>query len=143
MSGVFSGPMFAKAEDVFWKSIFEQEGMHYNIYSGKRAKKDDHCTMDGLRNLFPEGEANELNFCLFSTSGVHGSYCTIEEVEKTLKNIPNEDDDYFPEMITFLVVHPRVVCMRYGNVKPETQDDIDFLKKLRQSSWDAIKKIGQ
>ena len=83
--------------------------------------------MDRLREIFPDGEANQMNFCLFSTSGVHGSYWTIEEVE--LNQSPE---------VTFLIVHPRLVAMQYGNVEPKTAEDFAFLKKLRQSSKDVI-----
>lgn len=29
-----------------------------------------------LRSVFPDGEADEMNLALFSTSGTHGSYTT-------------------------------------------------------------------
>jgi hypothetical protein len=87
--------------------------------------------MAALRQLFPGGEANELNACLFSTSGVHGTYCTIEDVEA------GEAFD-----VTFLVVQPRIVCVRYGVCKPETPEDFAFLKRLRASSLSAIATIG-
>lgn len=41
------------------------DGGHYSI---NRARDG----MDLLRLVFPDGEANEMNICLFSTSGVHG-----------------------------------------------------------------------
>lgn len=94
------------------------------------------CGMAALRAMFPDGKANELNFVLFSTSGIHGSYITIEEaatrISKRLNKIPS-----FMQ-ITFLVVHPRLVCLRYGLCVPETKDDIIFLKMLRESSKEAV-----
>ena len=87
--------------------------------------------MEELRELFPDAEANDLNFVLFSTSGVHGSYNKIEDFEAGKV-----------DRITFVVVQPRIVCMRYGNVKPQNQDDIDFLKALRSSSWLVASQIG-
>lgn len=88
--------------------------------------------MQHLRDIFPDGQANEMNFMLFSTSGVHGSYCTIEKVEKD------------PELrcVTFLVVQPRIVRLSYGNCYPKTAEDFAFLKKLRASSREAMTKIG-
>ena len=38
--------------------------------------------MEFLRTLFPDAEADYMNFCLFSTSGVHGSYVRIEDAER-------------------------------------------------------------
>jgi len=86
--------------------------------------------MAALRELFPDGKANDLNFCLFSTSGVHGSYCLIEAAEA-------EGCD-----VTFLVVQPRIVGMRYGICRPSTPDDFAFLKALRESSHKAVCSIG-
>lgn len=97
--------------------------------------------MSFLKELFPEAEANELNFCLFSTSGVHGTYTTLEEIPSPW--IQDSEDHQWPRQVTFLVVHPRIVRMSYGNAKPESLADIEFLKKLRRSSWEAVSKIGK
>lgn len=136
MSAVLSGPMFEPAEGNFFRSLFSKTGAHYNIYSAGREAADG---MAAIRQIFPDGEADELNFCLFSTSGVHGSYQTIEEAEEHL-NKPSEETH---GDVTFLIVHPRIVCLRYGNCQPQNADDISFLKKLRASSWRAVKKIGE
>lgn len=82
--------------------------------------------MDVLRSLFPDGEANDLNFVMFSTSGTHGSYLTIEEVAAS----PETDE---PCKLTVLVIQPRVVRMLYGEVAITT-DDVPFLMKLQESS---------
>lgn len=89
--------------------------------------------MQCLRDFFPDGVADYMNFVLFSTSGVHGTYLTIEEVEKS-------DED---KAVTFLVIQPRTVYMTYGNCVPESDDDFKFLRKLRASSKRAIAGIGQ
>jgi hypothetical protein len=90
--------------------------------------------MEALRQLFPDGEANDLNAVLFSTSGVHGTYCTIEEVER--------GGDEASKDVTFVVIQPRIVCMRYGNVTPHTAEDFAFLKRLRASSQRALAGVG-
>ncbi len=100
-----------------------------SVYSVRRCKLHD--GMSALRQMFPDGIASELNFVLFSTSGVHGDYGTIEECESEPGCC-----------MTFLIVQPRVVCLSYGNCAPDGKDDFDFLKKLRASSWDAVRKIG-
>lgn len=110
------------------------EGGHYSIMS----LIDPNTAMKALREMFPEGKADELNFVLFSTSGVHGHYCLIESAEARL----NGEDPEAADDVTFVVVHPRMVAMRYGNCTPESQDDIDFLKTLRASSFEAIASIG-
>lgn len=82
--------------------------------------------MADLRRLFPDGEANDLNFVMFSTSGIHGSYMTIEEVAASLGT---EEESG----ITVLVIQPRIVAMRYGTIDIEP-DDVPYLLKLRESS---------
>lgn len=92
--------------------------------------------MDFLKQFFPDATANEMNLCLFSTSGIHGNYDTIDEVREWFI----EDDKLSP--ITFLVVQPRICALRYGNCIPKSIEDFEFLEKLRQSSWDACLSIG-
>ena len=88
-------------------------------------------SMGLLKSVFPDGEANVMNFVLFSTSGVHGTYKTIEEEEKK------------PGIgVTFVIVQPRVVTMQYGVVKPRSREDFTYLKKLRNSSQKAVMNIG-
>ena len=105
-----------------------------------RADKQDYCIwrlidpeqgLDALKALFPAADADERNFVLFSTSGVHGSYRTIEQEQKA----PGAG-------VTFMVIQPRLVLTRYGVVNPKTDDDFDFLKKLRASSWKAMAQVG-
>ena len=128
-----SGPMFEPSDHGIYRSVHRKEGAHYNTYAVQ-----DENGMRALREMFPEGEADEMNFALFSTSGVHGMYNTIEEAEEHLKNPSEETSD----SVTFLIVHPRIVCLRYGNCSPQNAKDIAFLKKLRASSWKAAQKIG-
>ena len=128
-----SGPMFEPAKWGVWESVLKKQGAHYNIYSCK-----DEDGMEGLRDFFPDGTANDLNFCLFSTSGVHGMYTTIEEAEKELESVVQE----YPPQVTFLIVQPRIVCTRFGNCQPKDAEDIKFLKKLRDTSQVAIQSIG-
>ncbi len=94
--------------------------------------------MEALRQLFPEGEATDMNAVLFSTSGVHGTYCLIEAVEEDMQR---EERDG-PRDVTFCVIQPRIVCMRYGCAEPRNAEDIAFLKKLRASSQRALATIG-
>lgn len=90
-------------------------------------------TLDDLRAYFPEPVADEMNLCLFSTSGVHGSYCTIEGLESE----PNED----LRELTVLVIQPRRVFMAYGTVRV-TPESAPYLKALRASSLAAVARIG-
>lgn len=102
------------------------------FYSVSRISASE--AMDVLRAIFPTAQADDLNFVLFSTSGVHGHYGTIEDAEAHLRQ-PGEDTHHD---VTFLVVNPRTVTLRYGNCQPKTQDDIDFLKALRLSTHQVL-----
>ena len=96
-----------------------------------------------LRDLFPDGKADDMNFVLFSTSGVHGSYYTIEDAEFAFNTSSIDDNDIENNAVTFLVIKPRVLSMLYGNVIAETLDDFEFLKRLRKSSKEVLKSIGE
>ena len=124
---MLSGPMFERSGDMF-KSTKQKEGAHYNTYKIVGG-------VDAIKQIFPDGCADEMNFCLFSTSGIHGSYSTIEDAEEDLIN----GDD---ASITVLIIQPRLVCLRYGDIEV-TESDLPYLKKLRQSSWNAISNIGK
>lgn len=120
-----------------WKSLNERypDSAHYSVFSLR-----DGCDgMDALREIFPDGCANEMNFCLFSTSGVHGTYNTIEEAEAFLSGTATDNS----AEITFIVMQPRRVAIYYGVCNPSSFEDIAFLKKLRATSYVAVVQIGQ
>ena len=140
-----SGPMFYPKETENLKSNFDKHGAHYNIY----AAKNDECGMAVIRDIFPEPVCDEYNVIIFSTSGVHGSYNTIEEIENSLNKYGDKDlsedeiyvfDDYCYPHITFLILHPRIVCIKYGNAIVK-KEDIEYLKKLRESSRNILKDL--
>lgn len=137
MTTFVSGPMFEPAKHGAWESMSKKDGAHYNNYGCH-----DRDGMAALREMFKTGEADEFNLCLFSTSGIHGMYTTIEEAEaEWIKGVDDEGEPADPR-VTFLIVHPRICCLRHGNCEPRTADDFAFLKKLRASSWREFAKIG-
>ncbi len=142
MTTTVGGPMFEPSADENFKSVHQKAGAHYNIFAIKSG-------MPALRQIFPDGEANELNFVLFSTSGVHGMYTLLEEIEASLTKygadpeFPDDDypDDWHGNNLTVLIVQPRIVCLRYGAFDIAL-DDIPYLKKLRESSRRAMQAVG-
>lgn len=139
-----SGPMFEPAEDEDFKSVGGKRGGHYNSFYFQPGR-----AMAVLRKWFPDGEANEYNQVLFSTSGIHGSYTTIEEIEVGLAKYGDDPvfagecwpDDYAGNELTVLIIQPRICTLRHGNATI-TLADIPFLKKLRASSIAELSKIG-
>lgn len=147
---VFGGPMAESAKQRIWQSAHDKDGAHYNIFAVRRDGGDTEALgMAGLREMFPDGKANDMNFVLFSTSGVHGHYMTIEEIAEGIAKYGDEPnfgddgapDDYPGNDVTFLIVQPRIVCLRYGNARVKAAD-IPYLKELRASSLEAVSKIG-
>ena len=122
-------------------SIYGKVGAHYNIYQL-------HGGVETLRHHFPDAEANPWNFVLFSTCGMHGTYTTIEDIERELTKSGDAfaesvlDRDGHRNRLTVLIVQPRLVCLRFGEVEI-TPADIPFLKKLRDSSYEACNRIGR
>jgi len=129
------GPLFAPKEDAYRKSLFGQGGGHYNIF--KTHNPD--AALELLRICFPDGVCTEDNFVLFSTSGVHGGYATIEYIAGPQDPYPG---DPRTTEVTFLLVQPRLVSMTYGNVRV-SPENVEWLKGLRQSSWDVVQTIGE
>lgn len=120
------------SEKRYWRNIDESrpDSAHYSIMT-----LDQMSGMESLRGMFPDGKADDLNFVLFSTSGAHGTYATIEDVESSIGT--DEEMD-----LTFLVVHPRLVALRYGVCEPKTAEDFAYLKLLRASSMEVVGHIG-
>jgi hypothetical protein len=100
---------------------------HYEIQNTIKSMAD-------IRKMFPDGQADELNWCFLSTSGVHGSYATLDGMHE--QDISEEPFRH----ITVLIVCPRLVVMKYGNIDVETGEDEAFLRKLVTSSVEAVRK---
>jgi hypothetical protein len=136
-----SGPMFESAEDEDMKSVHRESGGHYNTFKVHSAS-----AMKVLRDYFPDGKCNALNFVLFSTSGIHGTYTTLDEIETSLRKYGDRElaededlpDDYHCPDLTFVIVQSRLVTMRYGEVAV-TLSDIPFLRGLADSALAAVK----
>jgi hypothetical protein len=111
----------------FWEEVSGAEKADYCAWRLIDQKRG----LEALKALFPDAEADEMNFVLFSTSGVHGSYQTIEQEQKA----PGTG-------VTFMVIQPRLVLTRYGVVYPKSEEDFAFLKKLRATSWQAMTAVG-
>lgn len=125
-------------------------GFYSIVHIDNRNGKVDH--EEGRRALlltFPDGNANPECFALFSTSGIHGTYLSLEEVAASIErygdtaSFPDgeEPDDWCPPRITVLVVEPRIVRLRCGEVVV-FKEDLPWLRRLRLTSWAAVLQIG-
>jgi hypothetical protein len=91
--------------------------------------------MDELKELFPDYVDYTFNWLFLSTSGVHGSYLTIDDLEKCIKSDPE-----FVPSITVLVVQPRTVKIFYGDLEEISVDDFKWLRQAVEKTIDAIKR---
>ena len=114
---------------------------HYKVSSGS---DKDAGGMEALHAFFPDCSPNYMNFVLFSTSGMHGSHTTIEDIERDMALSDQEigDPDERCSTLTYLVVQPRLVAHTYGNCQPQNQADIDWLKQLRARSAAVMAKLS-
>ncbi len=76
--------------------------------------------MAELREILGDG-ADRLNWLFLSTSGVHGSYTTLNDVF-------DEDGGESEHRVTVLVVQPRMVRSFYGHIQI-TEDDVPWLRQ--------------
>jgi hypothetical protein len=142
-SAWLSGPLMER-DSASFHSLYGKIGAHYNIYQIDGG-------MTALRKFFSTCDVDPWNLVLFSTSGMHGTYNTIEDIEAGLQRYgdhpqfsTNESEwpeDWRGNELTVLIVHPRLVCMRFG-VVTVTLADIEFLKGLRDTSYEANRRIG-
>lgn len=110
-----------------------------NYYTVNRIVGD---AMDIVRDFVPD----ELNWLFLSTSGVHGSYCTLDDIERWLfggdsKAVRQElglgagEPVPLEHEITVVILKPRVVCTLYGNAVVRTPEDIALLRsKVEQTA---------
>lgn len=92
-----------------------------------------------IRELFPNGIADERSWIFLSTGGIHGSTNTIEDAEYILRG---EDMDEQPlpngkTLITVLIVHPATCVLRWGEVQVN-MEDLNYLRKLVRSTIESI-----
>jgi len=84
-------------------------------------------TVDEVREIFEGMEPCEfeMNWLFCSTSGAHGSYCTLDDVEARWDEDEAADHGH---LLTVLVVCPRLVLVGYGDVEIE-RSDIPWLRQ--------------
>lgn len=90
--------------------------------------------MEDLKECFPNGQADDLNWCFIGLSGVHGSYMKLDDLNPGYRN---EEGDY--QQITVIVFRPRTVVALYGEVKVKSKKDEEFLRGLAESTVDRVR----
>ena len=84
-------------------------------------------SMEDVRVEFPERVDFTLNLFFCGTSGVHGSYRAIDDIEDSLA-LPEGHEDR-SDLLTVLIVNPRLVRIAYGDIAV-TAADLPYLRRL-------------
>lgn len=103
-------------------------------------------SMEQVRRLFPAGQADECNWLLLHTGGVHARGSTLDDTERWLKGefdaVEQADralevEAYEHPGVDVLIVHPRLCVLNYGHLKV-TLEDIPYLRELVRSTLAMI-----
>jgi len=116
---------------------------HYKICKISDAAVDEHRSpIDFVLDFFTETMDYTLNWLFLSTSGVHGTYTNLDEIEASwdekLTGDPDEDDDIVGHDVTVLILCPRLVVCYYGDIKIENKSQIGALRNIVSKSLDGI-----
>lgn len=78
-----------------------------------------------LKAHFPDDKADKLNWLIGSTSGIHGSSTTLDNLEDLNFLEENEMDQFDIEAFTILIIQSRVVRITHGTIGIRSEDDIN------------------
>lgn len=94
----------------------------------------------------PDDESVEwmyaYNWLFIGTSGVHGTYTTLDDIEENWDYIENYKGDpadaEHTNLITVLILHPRTCVLKYGHLEVVRRGDIPYLRKCVAKTIKAI-----
>lgn len=126
----------------FTKTLFG-DGGHYSIMA-----LGDEDGMAKLREIFDGDVDYTMNWLVCSTSGIHGSYETLDQMFSKDREMHLREEDcadgcfdargnYVRDVITVLVVQPRIVRTWYGSIWI-TRDDVAWLRDVVAKSLKGI-----
>ena len=87
--------------------------------------------MGDIRHVFNDNTDYTLNWLFLSTSGIHGSYVTLDELAK------EQDSEY--RSITAVIVQPRLVVIHYGDITIEPED-FPYLRNVVSQTIKGIRE---
>lgn len=104
-------------------------GQHYTLWS-----IDD---IGDVRGVFGDLENVDytLNWLFVGTSGVHGTYLTLDDLDEMLTR---PEDDETRHTVTVLIVSPRIVRMEYGDI-PISREDIPYLRECVRKTLAGVR----
>lgn len=95
-------------------------------------------SIEDVREIFDDLDdiSWDMNWLFLSTSGVHGSYISLDDLESWDET---EEGYEWPRFITILIVHPRLVVIRYGEILIQPED-VPYLRECVKRTIEAITK---
>lgn len=113
----------------------KSDSAHYSIFEIESIDEVKHLFFSDFQgNPVSQPRVDEMNFLLIGTDGVHGTGKTIDELEQEWDN-----EDY-GHSLTMLIVHPRLVCLKFGDIEVN-REDIPWLREVSKLSLKAVKEI--
>ncbi len=96
-------------------------------------------SMQEIYSLFPNGIANERNWIVLSSGGVHGTFNTLDDAEYILRGEDLEEEP-LPNgrtLITVLITQPAACVLLWGEIQVN-MEDVQYLRKLVRSTLENI-----
>lgn len=106
--------------------------------------------MEILRELEPD----DINWVFLSTSGVHGTYASLDDIERSLWDATDAEarKEHYAEAdadwhrpteaeVTVLIVLPRMVTTIYGTAIIRTREDVQLLRKRVEQTFEGIEDL--
>lgn len=96
-------------------------------------------SMRDVKESFPTGSADKLNWIFCSTAGRHGSYKTLDEIETIIRG-KDEGTAAFENgkyTVTVMIVHPRLCIVKYGEIQVGLSD-VALLRRLVASTLEEV-----
>ena len=119
------GNEFAKQEVEFCKKTAQSLGLEYKIFTIPEFDKST--SLEAFWSVHRNGifQSMDKQVCTDITDD------EIEEADATVSN-----------RITYVILQPRIIKSYYGVCVPSSLEEIEYLKKLRNSSKEVLSKLG-
>ncbi len=95
-------------------------------------------TLEPLKRIFHDKCDYTLNWLFLSTSGIHGSYIDLDQIESAWDITDEEAESYVGRHVTVLAVLPRMVTTLYGHVELESLAEVAWLRSVVEKTMAGV-----
>ena len=93
--------------------------------------------MDIIRSVFGHELDYEMNWLILSTSGVHGTYTSLDNLESD----PSQWDEDGYAMITAMIFQPRIIRVIFNGDLKITRDDIPYMREVCKKTLEGMNLV--